>query len=153
VFPYIALFRLTSEGSTPFLNVRWVLVTLNKKNTKLYIYNGFALLFAFFCVRILTIVPNWYAFFSLINTPEFASIELKYKVICVLSCIPLDCLNLFWFSKMLRMARRSLNILINGKLEDLGASKRPVHVTPTPVINTETISDRLNNDSIEKKIS
>lgn len=31
VFPYIALFRLTSEGSTPFLNIRWILLTLNKR--------------------------------------------------------------------------------------------------------------------------
>lgn len=107
VFPYIALLRLTSEGSTPFVNIRWLLLTLNKKTSKLYLYNGILLVIAFALVRIVTIVPNWYVFFSLIHTPEFHSIELKHKMVCVLSCIPLDILNLVWFNKIIKIAVKS----------------------------------------------
>lgn len=107
MFPYIALARLTSEGSTPFLNIRWLLLTMNKKNSKWYTYNGLLLLIAFTCVRILTIVPIWYIFFTTMNTPEFHSIELKHKFVCVFSSSPLDVLNLFWWSKMIRMVRKS----------------------------------------------
>lgn len=101
VFPFIALFRLTSEGSTPFLHARWILLTLNKKNSKLFVTNGLILLVSFFLVRIVTIVPNWYLFFDSINSPAWYSIELKYKLICVVSCIPLDILNVYWFSKII----------------------------------------------------
>jgi hypothetical protein len=124
---------------------------MNKKNSKFYIYNGFMLLIAFFFVRILTIVPNWYVFFSLINTPEFHSIELKYKIVCVFSSFPLDCLNVFWFSKMFRMAKKSMKVLLSKGETNTDANKHPVHVNG--VINAETISNGISNDSIEKKIA
>ncbi len=102
VFPFIALFRLTSEGSTPFLNLRWILLSTNRKETKLYVINGLLLFISFFLVRILTIIPNWYLFFDSMSSPGWNSIPLKYKIICVGSCVPLDVLNVFWYSKIAR---------------------------------------------------
>jgi hypothetical protein len=125
---------------------------MNKKNSKFYIYNGFMLLIAFFFVRILTILPNWHAFFSLMHTHEFHSIETKYKIICVFSCVPLDGLNLFWFSKMFRMAKRSFKVLLANETSAAESNKQtPVHVSA--VINTEAISNGISNASIEKKIA
>ena len=104
VFPYIALFRLTSEASTPFINFRSMLIILKRADTKLYVLNALVAIGVFFFVRVATIIPNWAIFFSLMDTPEWYSIVLKYKIICVVSCVPLDCLNVFWFGKMLSMA-------------------------------------------------
>lgn len=103
VFPYIALFRLTSEASTPFLNLRWFLLTLNKKHTRLYLINGIILIAVFFLVRIITIVPLWSIFYSLMQTPTWSQIELKYKLICVVSSTPLDFLNVYWFGKIVNI--------------------------------------------------
>lgn len=118
VFPFIALFRLTSEASTPFINIRSMMLTLKLSHTKLYLLNGVITLVVFFFVRVFTIIPNWAIFFSLMNTPEWYSIVLKYKVICVVSCVPLDCLNVYWFGKMIKLACRHVQSKPPSKIDD-----------------------------------
>jgi len=103
IFPYIALFRLLSEASTPFLNNRWILLTLKMKDSKLYLWNGFAIMLVFAAVRIFTIIPNWMIFFSLMETPAWNSVSFKHKFICVTSSGPLDILNVYWFTKIMRV--------------------------------------------------
>ena len=83
-----------------------MMLTLKLSQSKLYILNGIVCIIVFFLVRVFTIIPNWAIFFSLMNTAEWYSIVLKYKVICVVSCVPLDCLNVFWFGKMIKLAFR-----------------------------------------------
>lgn len=124
VFPYIALCRLISEGSTPFLNNRWFLLTLNKKESKLYIYNGIVLIIVFALVRIVQIIPNWMIFFQLMNTPEWSSIELRYKLVCVGSCIPLDVLNLYWFSKIINII---LKVIVGGNRKEKSLSHKKLN--------------------------
>lgn len=108
VFPYLALFRLISEASTVFINNRWILLSLKMKDTKLYFWNGIAVLLVFTIVRIVTIVPNWLIFVSLMDTPEWNSVEFKHKFACVVTSAPLDCLNLLWFTKIIRIVIKSL---------------------------------------------
>ncbi len=79
-------------------------MTLDKKNSKLNLYNSYVLVVAFFLVRILTIAPIWYIFYTLIGSPEWNSIEVKYKFVCVVTSLPLDILNLTWFSKIIQIA-------------------------------------------------
>ena len=126
VFPYIALYRLCSEGSTPFVNNRWFLLTMGKKNSKLYVWNGVALVIMFALVRISTIIPIWSLFFSLMDSPAWNSIELKYKLICVLSSAPLDLLNIFWFSKILRILLKSLRGLVFQPCKEIDALSEKV---------------------------
>lgn len=102
VFPYIALCRLISEASTVFINNRWILLTLNKKDSKIYFWNGLAVMAVFFVVRIVAIVPNWVTFFDQMETPAWNSIGFKHKFICVSSSAPLDVLNVYWFYKIMR---------------------------------------------------
>ena len=108
VFPFIALLRLTSEGSTPFINNRWILLTLNMKSSKLYMYNGIATAVMFFLVRILTIAPNWLIFYACMNMPIWHSVHFVHKFICVFSSVPLDCLNVYWFSKIMAIVIKSI---------------------------------------------
>lgn len=106
VFPYIALCRLISEASTVFINNRWILLTLNQKNTRLYFWNGLAIIIVFFAVRIVTIVPNWKIFFELMETPAWNSVDFKHKFICVTSSAPLDILNVYWFVKIIKIIKK-----------------------------------------------
>lgn len=108
VFPFIALLRLTSEGSTPFINNRWILLTLNMKSSKWYVYNGIATALMFFAVRIVTIVPNWLIFYACMNMPIWHSVHFVHKFICVFSSMPLDCLNVYWFSKIMAIVVKSI---------------------------------------------
>ena len=150
VFPYIALFRLTSEGSTPFLNLRWFLLTLNKKTSKLYLYNGVLLVLSFFIVRICTIFPNWYTFFSLIDTHEFHSIELKFKFVCVLSCVPLDALNLFWFSKIINILAKSIRANKKPRVEKTKvATEQPI--TSGLLDKEKTLVNETDSDQVYSK--
>lgn len=71
-------------------------------------YNGICLILVFTLVRILQIVPNWRIFFELMNTAEWASIEFRYKLICVGSCVPLDVLNVYWFTKIINIVIKTL---------------------------------------------
>lgn len=109
----MALFRLTSEASTPFLNFRWFLLTLNKKDSRLYLINGILLIVVFFLVRIVTILPLWTIFYSLMSTPTWDLIELKYKFICVFSSAPLDFLNVYWFGKIINIVLKVLRAAVS----------------------------------------
>ncbi len=78
------------------------------KDSKLYFWNGIAALIVFTIVRIMTILPNWLIFFSLMETPEWNSVQFKHKFACVVSSAPLDCLNILWYTKILRIVIKQL---------------------------------------------
>lgn len=131
VFPYIALFRLTSEASTPFINIRSMLLILKKAHTKLYVLNALVAMVIFFFVRVATIGPNWAIFFSLMDSPEWHSILLKYKIICVVSCVPLDCLNIFWFGKMIALVFKYVKSTKTSKVVDTNDLKSQAIIEKT----------------------
>lgn len=106
VFPYIALFRLLSEASSIFINFRWIILTLKMKESSIYIYNTLAAVVVFFFIRILTIVPNWWFFFESVNTPDWFKVALIHKIICVGATVPLDLLNIYWFSKIINLIKK-----------------------------------------------
>lgn len=119
------------ELSTPFLNVFRFLEQLGKQSNKVYTINGICLMVSFFGARL--IYGNyssilWYIdiykastasdaerdrFRSLARVNSWPSDEpsLPWWVIAAytISNITLNTLNVIWFSKMVRRARRSLN--------------------------------------------
>lgn len=98
VFSFIAIFRLTSEGSTPFINIRFILLSFQQKNSKWYTINGFFVLLAFGIFRVIPILPIWYSFYSGMHTPEWNQISGFLKFLCVITSLPLDVLNIYWFN-------------------------------------------------------
>lgn len=128
VFPYIALCRLISEASTVFINNRWILLTLNKKDSRLYFWNGIAVILVFFTVRIVAIIPNWLIFFDLMDTPAWNSVGFRHKFICVGSSGPLDILNVYWFIKIIktivRHSRQTKPRKHNTDLEELNLLRK-----------------------------
>jgi len=102
VFPHIAIIRLTSEFSTPFINNRWFMYALNMKDNKWYMYNGYVMFISFAICRIVPIIPLWYNLWFSIGTPSWNQIGNFDKFICIFSSMPLDILNVYWFSKILK---------------------------------------------------
>lgn len=105
---------LLFEASTPFVNNNWFIAQLSKGSSKPVVpmwvnaVNGVLLLVTFFSVRIL-----WG--FTAIGILIFqmwkvrSSLPLKQSaILCALNLI-LNTLNVFWFSKMLKLAKKMVN--------------------------------------------
>jgi hypothetical protein len=100
-FPYIALFRLTSEASTFFINFRWFLLSVGKKDSLLYLINGIFILVVFGVFRLLSIPPVWYSFYISIGSQQWKAVPTVYKFLCCATSLPLDILNVYWYSKII----------------------------------------------------
>lgn len=120
VFSFIAIARLTSEGSTTFINMRFLLLAFQKKDSILYTINGFCVLVAFGVFRILPIVPIWYTFYIGLSTPEWDQIHTFYKFLCVITSLPLDILNIYWFNLIFQ---KVIDVLRNGDLDETESKK------------------------------
>lgn len=102
VFTFIAIFRLTSEGSTSFINNRFLLLSFKKKDSIWYTINGFLVFFSFFVFRVIPILPIWYSFYLGAQTPQWDKIHGFFKILCCITSIPLDVLNVYWFGLIFR---------------------------------------------------
>ena len=118
----MALIRLTSEASTPFINLRWFLLSFNMKLSKYFIYNWIAVIIIFSIFRILPILPLWYLFRIITLTQEWNNVKFWQKILCVGSSIPLDILNIYWYYlilknsyKLLRTNRLNYEKIIENK--------------------------------------
>ena len=111
VFSYIALLRLTSEASTTFVNIEFVLMSFKQENTSFYKLNGLLILLTFFMFRIMPILPIWLSFYNGTTTIVWIKINLFYKTVCILCSAPLDMMNIFWFGSMLKIG---LNLFLNN---------------------------------------
>ena len=116
---YFICFKLITEGSTPFLNLRLMASILNKKNSKLYKYNGLMLIAVFFLCRILVIPFFYYQVYKAMNTTVYKAAFpglKRYVLICLSFAI--DALNLFWFEKIVKGALKYfINKSPNDKLK------------------------------------
>ncbi len=107
-YALIAVTRLTSELSTPFINNRWFLLSLNLKNSKMYLCNGFMILILFAIFRILPIIPLWKLFYNSIGTDSWNYVIIYDKFLILFTNIPLDVLNIYWFFKITDNCIRNL---------------------------------------------
>ena len=58
------------------------------------------MLVTFGLCRILLIVPIWYKCYSLIDTQAWIDIDFIYKLVFISTNLPLDILNVYWFTKI-----------------------------------------------------
>ncbi|KAJ4751081.1 hypothetical protein LUZ62_085486 [Rhynchospora pubera] len=97
---------LLTEATTPFVNLRWYLDLAGKKSSTLYLYNGLAMFFGWLVARILLFAyffPHLYFHFDEVkNTFPLG----PYPLVTVPSVLAL--MNLFWFSKILKGAIKTL---------------------------------------------
>ncbi|XP_071811341.1 TLC domain-containing protein 4-B-like [Apostichopus japonicus] len=107
--PYFGCFKLTTEGSTPFVNLRWFLSTLELTDGDLYFYNGILMTFSFFVLRILTIIPYWISVYRTFSTHPMPGITPHMRNSLIFGSIALDLLNIYWFRKMLLGAKKVMD--------------------------------------------
>lgn len=100
-YSILILLRLTSELSTPFVNMRWVLAELKiPKTSKIYVANGLSMTATFFCSRIFTIPLLWYILYHFVvyEPPPGVPLPLKYLTLSVYAVF--DVLNVYWSYKI-----------------------------------------------------
>jgi hypothetical protein len=105
-FPWIALFRLTSEASTVFLNIRWFMIHLKMKFTRLYLINMITIMVSFGIVRIAVILPFWYLLWNESLTAKWITLHFAYKFICISVSLTLDVLNIYWYHKLFKSFKK-----------------------------------------------
>lgn len=107
---YFANFKLLAEASTVFLNIRWLLVACNRKDSPWYFYNGLMLTTAFFLSRIL-LAPLFYIFvYRTIYTSVYnQALTLVEHYSWTSVSLLLDFLNIVWFRRLVSGALKYLD--------------------------------------------
>ncbi|KAG6554991.1 hypothetical protein Mapa_003576 [Marchantia paleacea] len=103
---YYILMVLFSEVSTPFINLRWYLLTCGLKNSNAFVYNGMALLVVWLFARVILFIYFFYHVYT-----EFDQISQLYLpgFYFMFTAPPtLALMNLFWFYKIVAGALRVL---------------------------------------------
>ncbi|XP_067416447.1 TLC domain-containing protein 4-like [Emydura macquarii macquarii] len=103
VLAYFANFRLLSELSTPFVNLRWFFDAVGQPRSSWFVLaNGLAMTVVFFLVRI-AVIPSYYArVLAWYGTPEYARLGLAVQVAWIVPSLALEVLNLIWMYKIIR---------------------------------------------------
>lgn len=99
------------EISTPCVNFRSILVTMNLKDTRLYIVNGLLMLLLFTVFRIIMIPSLMYYYSRLVNM-SFVGALSNLPITCKFSIASLFLPQLYWYFLMIRGAIKvSVSIL------------------------------------------
>uniref|UniRef100_A0A803SXP2 TLC domain-containing protein n=1 Tax=Anolis carolinensis TaxID=28377 RepID=A0A803SXP2_ANOCA len=103
VLPFFANFRLISELSTPFVNLRWFLDTAGwPRSSWLVLANGLAMMVVFFVVRI-AVIPSYYAqVYFWYGTPEYERLGLWVQLAWIVPSVALEVLNVVWMYRIIR---------------------------------------------------
>jgi hypothetical protein len=97
----IAIARLATEITAVPLNFRWFLLTFNMKHTKLYTFVCVVFMTSFFVFRLLPIFPLWAHVYAV--SSEWHQVGLSATLVCLTGSLAIDCLNTFWFYKIIMM--------------------------------------------------
>eukprot|EP00058_Branchiostoma_floridae_P014659 XP_002600147.1 hypothetical protein BRAFLDRAFT_118247 [Branchiostoma floridae] len=141
VVPYYASLSMMTEMSTPFLNVRHILLHMGEKSSVLYKVNGVVLLVTFFTCRILTI-PLWLSFKEHFGTEKMYEVGFGV-LLSILVLIPfVHLLNIFWFT---RFPPGSVNVN-HPAVTPAGVSVVQIRASSRPSLG----ECRISSDSIRK---
>nr|CAB3266982.1 transmembrane protein 56-B [Phallusia mammillata] len=105
----VAIFRLSAEISTTFVNIRWCLSNIGFKDSSWYYYNGWMMTFAFFFWRILSMPFFYYAVFYIVNLEQYNSVSWPVHLTWIGTSVILDVMNIMWFGKMLSGVKKHLS--------------------------------------------
>lgn len=100
------LAMLSTEITTPSINLRWMLDRCSLKTHWLYIWNGMLMMVLWFTNRIMMFVPFfWHMYQHRDEISTMAPFDLGLVFVVPLLLL---CLNTFWFNKIVRGAMKSL---------------------------------------------
>ena len=75
------------------------------RRSRLFLLNGFAMASTFFLSRIASIPPYWYKVYCVYGSVNSRQLGVMWYLL-IFSCIVLDVINIFWFSKIFQGVRR-----------------------------------------------
>jgi hypothetical protein len=123
---------LINEASTPFLTLRYILLSIGRADSRLYLVNGVLLFLSFFVFRVLAIsllvlhgAQGWWELGvrqGMLSTIPAVQIGTFVGLSVLLLAHWL--LNLIWFAKIWAHARRVLMRVDSGGLSDDGPRQR-----------------------------
>ena len=108
---FFIVYRLTSELSTPFVNLRSILSDLGLKGKNIpYIFAGISMLITFFLCRVIVIPWHWYEILITVTTKECELlIPPFFSVWLGITYLVFDVLNVYWWWRMVRGASKLLS--------------------------------------------
>lgn len=106
LYAFFIIFRLLSELSTPFVNLRWVFYELGPpyKDSLWYYVASLGMVISFFLCRILVLPWLWYQLLTTIVHPSSVIVPPVLRVWICINYTMFDVLNVYWFGKMIRGA-------------------------------------------------
>lgn len=107
---FFIVYRLIAELSTPFVNLRSILLDLGfKQRNVLHIFAGMIMLIMFFLCRVIVIPWHWYEILTTVTTEECVlHIPLFLRVWLGVNYLAFDVLNIYWWWRMVRRAFKLL---------------------------------------------
>jgi len=75
------------------------------RRSRLFLLNGFAMASTFFLSRIASIPPYWYKVYSVYGSVTSHQLGVMWYLL-IFSCVVLDVINIFWFSRIFQGVRR-----------------------------------------------
>lgn len=88
--------------------MRWFLLSLSMKDSKLYTINGLLGFIVFGLVRVVPIIPFWKKFYEYQSYPDWQQTPLFLIIICAVNAVILDSLNIYWFSRILSIVLKTI---------------------------------------------
>ena len=102
LFMFFGILLFITEFSTPFVNVFWVLMILDRKGTREFYLTSIVMVTVFFSCRLAPIYWIWKKLIFTLMDPESEIVPLYYKVWTVVTFAAFNVLNVLWFWKMLK---------------------------------------------------
>lgn len=110
-FLQIVMLIVTTESSTPFVNLRWLLSILGlDKQSRLYIANGLLMMLVFAVMRVILVPLVIYKLWKR-DYATFEKEQLTAQVLYYVTVIGMWIMNTRWFSMMIS----ALMSLVTGK--------------------------------------
>ena len=88
------------------------------KDSTIFMLNGLTLSLTYFMVRIVTIPPYWIKVYSIYGTEPCIRLGRIWYVL-LSSCIILDLINIYWFSKVCRGAKKMVIASVDKKHQEV----------------------------------
>lgn len=102
---YWVILPITTEFSTPFVNVLWYLMFIDyPRHSKLFIVNSLLLVITFYACRILTIPYHWIAMYHYVYWSPSENVAWPIGIQCwiMMSYLAMDVLNVTWAYRIAR---------------------------------------------------
>ena len=103
---YFGMLQAITEGSTPFVNWRFILIETGKKDSFWYTFASLGMMVSLFLCRMVKMPWHWYVLYDvkLIMSKVLCKVSMLLIIQALINCISFASLNVYWFSKMVKGA-------------------------------------------------